>query len=72
MTAVIGAGFKLFTLGEKNLSAQHALMLAALMAPTAMIGGHFGAQLTHALPVRVVRGTVTALLLIAAAKLAGV
>lgn len=71
VTAIVGAGLKLATLpvGEP---ARDALLLAAAMAPTAMIGGVLGAQLTHVLPTRTVRLLVTVLLLVAAARLAGV
>jgi len=70
MTAAIGAGLKVVTL-PLGLSPTHALALAALMSPTAILGGYIGAHLTHALPVRVVRAVVTVLLLVAAGRLAG-
>lgn len=68
VTAIIGAGLKLSTLPEGQ-SWQRALLLAALMAPTAMIGGFVGAHLTQRLPVRIVRGVVTALLAVVAARM---
>lgn len=71
MTAVIGAGLKLATLSDEGQSWTAALMLAALLAPTAMIGGVIGASLTHTLPINAVRAAVTVVLLASAAKLAG-
>lgn len=71
LTAVIGATLKLLTLGTHDQSAGDALILALLMAPLAIIGAWTGARLTHALPLPVVRGTISVLLLAAAAKLAG-
>ena len=71
MTAVIGAGLKLATLSGEGQSWTAALGLAALLAPTAMIGGVIGASLTHALPINAVRAAVTIVLLASAAKLAG-
>lgn len=68
MTAVIGAGLKLSTLPEGQ-SWQRALLLAALMAPSAMIGGYFGAHLTQKLPVRIVRVVVTVLIGVVAARM---
>lgn len=71
LTAVVGAGLKLGSLPALGQSSAGALALAAAMGPTAMIGGSLGARLTHALPVRAVRIVLTALLLVVAAKLAG-
>ncbi len=71
VTATVGAGLKLGTLHRVGESVPAALLLAALMAPTAIAGGLMGARLTHALPIRWVRAAVTALLILAAAKLAG-
>jgi uncharacterized membrane protein YfcA len=71
MTSIVGAGSKLASLPGLGQSASQALMLAALMAPTAMLGGWIGAHLTHALPIRLVRAVITVLLILAAAKLAG-
>jgi len=71
VTATVGAGLKLGTLHRVDESVSAALLLAALMAPTAIIGGLMGARLTHTLPIRLVRAAVTALLLLAAAKMAG-
>lgn len=73
VTAVVGASLKLATLSpEHGRSAVEALGLAAAMAPTAFAGGWLGASLTHRLPLGAVRLAVAILLLIGAAKLAGV
>lgn len=71
ITSIIGAGAKIVSLPSLDQSVQDALLLAAAMAPTAMLGGVLGAQLTHILPTRAVRIVVTLLLLVAAAKLGG-
>ena len=72
VTSIIGAALKMASLPGLDESVRDALMLAGVMAPTAMIGGVLGAQLTHILPTRTVRLVITALLLVAAAKLGGV
>lgn len=72
VTALVGAGLKMATLATLGESWQDAALLALAMAPTAMIGGALGANLTHRLPTRMVRLIVTVLLLVAAARLAGV
>lgn len=70
VTAVVGAGLKLASLPSLGQSVVTALVLAAAMAPTAMVGGVIGAHLTHTIPVRGVRMIVTLLLAVIAAKLA--
>ncbi|MFG0284306.1 MAG: sulfite exporter TauE/SafE family protein [Phycisphaerales bacterium JB039] len=73
MSAVIGASLKVATLGpEHGRSALEAFWLAAAMAPTAFVGAWMGASLTHRLPLVAVKLAVAALLLVVAAKLAGV
>lgn len=71
MTAMVGAGLKLLTLSSRGLSAWQALGIAAALIPTAIVGGWLGAKLTHALPLAMVRGLISAILAIAAAKLLG-
>lgn len=70
LTAVVGAGLKLASLADLGQSARQALVLALLMAPTAVLGGHLGARLTHALPIRAVRLFITVALAYAAWRLA--
>lgn len=72
VTAVLGAGLKMASLPGMHQSVTWALLLAAIMAPTAVVGGLLGAKLTHSLPLRGVRLIVTVLLMAAAMKLAGV
>lgn len=71
MTAVIGAGLKLASLGKFGQSAGEAISLALIMGPTAVIGGSIGAMLTHKLPIRAVRIVVTLLLMVVAWRLSG-
>ncbi len=71
VTSIVGAGSKLASLPGLGLSPSRAIVLAALMAPAAVLGGWIGAHLTHALPLRLVRIVITVLLILAAAKLAG-
>ncbi len=72
VTAIIGASAKLATLHVHGERWQEALMFAAILAPTAVIGGTIGAWLTHRLPVRYVRVAMVFLLLFAAARLGGI
>lgn len=71
VTAVIGAGAKLLTLPGEGESPVRALMLAGLLAPTAIVGGMIGAKLTHHLPVAAVRVIITVLLMVVAARMSG-
>jgi uncharacterized protein len=70
MTALIGAFFKLASLDQHGRSPSEALLLAAAMGPTAVVGSLAGARLTHALPIQAVRIAISVLLLVAAARLA--
>lgn len=70
-TSVIGAGVKLGTLHTHGQSLAQAATLIVLMAPSALLGGHLGATLTHVLPLTAVRVAISALLVLIAAKLAG-
>ncbi len=69
ITAVAGAGLKLGTLHEHSQSWAWALLLAALMAPTAIVASLVGAGLTHSLPVKTVRAVITVLLMVVAVRL---
>lgn len=71
MTALIGAALKLATLHTHDQSITHALILALLMAPGAIIGARIGASLAHSLPLAIVRATIATILTIAAARMAG-
>lgn len=70
VTAGFGAFYKNITLPDAGLAPAQSLMLAALLAPTALVGGYLGAHLTHCLPLRTVRTIFVAMLLVAAWKLA--
>jgi hypothetical protein len=71
VTAAVGAVLKLATLDRHGQSVLEALVLAAMMAPTAMLGARIGAWATHALPLQAVRLAITLILLAAAAGMAG-
>lgn len=71
MTALIGATLKLATLHTHGESIGHALLLALLMAPGAIIGARIGASLAHRLPLPIVRAIIATILTIAAARMAG-
>jgi hypothetical protein len=69
MTAIVGAGLKLATLHEHQQDWTRALLLAAFMAPTAIVASRIGAGLTHSLPIKTVRAVITVLLMLAALRL---
>ena len=58
-------------LGGEPLSVTSGLWLAAVLAPTAIVGGRLGAGLTHRLPLQAVRSAFVLLMLVAAAKMLG-
>ena len=68
--AWLGAIVKNATLGGDG-TVTRSLTLAAVLAPTAMIGSYLGGHLTHKLPLRVVRAAFVGLMLVAAAKMFG-
>lgn len=70
LTAIIGAAAKLATLGSQGRTIPEALWLVLAMGPGAVFGGVLGASLAHALPLQIVRGTISVLLLIAAFRIA--
>jgi len=76
-SAFIGAGLKLATLsqhykpvGDEWPAWQTALMLATVLAPTAIVGAGLGAKLTHTLPLGVVRTAFVIMMIAAAWKMA--
>jgi uncharacterized membrane protein YfcA len=69
ITAAAGAILKLATLPSRHESVRDALLYAALMAPTAILGALAGARWLHLLPVTAVRLVMTLLILIASARL---
>ena len=70
LTALVGAIGKMSTLHTHGLEVGDALLLVLALGPTAMVGAWIGAKLTHKLPLPVVRGVISVLLLIAAIKMA--
>lgn len=74
IASIVGATFKITTLGsvENGQFAPHdALLIAAILTPTAFVGGWFGASLTHRLPLEWVRGIFALALLTAAWRMSG-
>lgn len=70
LTATVGAAIKLSTLPEHGFSPGAGLAIAFALAPTAVLGGHLGARLTHKLPLVAVRVVFALLLLLAAWRMA--
>jgi uncharacterized protein len=70
VSAAIGAALKLATLRTHGLAWQEAAWLVAAMAPGAIVGGSFGAWVAQRLPIKTVRLTISAILLLVAARLA--
>ncbi len=84
LSAAIGAVYKNATLaqhaavtppaengdGTATLSWVSGVTLAALLAPTAWVGGRLGAALTHRLPIRYVRLAFIVLMIVAAVRMA--
>ena len=68
--AWLGAIVKNASLGSDG-TVTRSLVLAAILAPTAMAGAYLGGHLTHTLPLRVVRAALILLMLTAAWKMLG-
>jgi uncharacterized membrane protein YfcA len=71
ISAVFASIAKLSSLPSLGLSVWDAITIAAVMTPGALIGAPIGARLAHVLPLPAVRASVSVLLLIAAARVAG-
>ncbi|MEM8835617.1 MAG: sulfite exporter TauE/SafE family protein [Planctomycetota bacterium] len=71
VSAAIGSTFKLVTLSETGESWRTALLIALCLAPTALVTSGIGAELTHRLPIRVVRFVFAAVMLLAALRMGG-
>jgi uncharacterized membrane protein YfcA len=69
VSAAVGAVYKNASL-PVEYTWQSSLLLAALLAPAAFIGGRIGASLTHRLPLRQVRTTFVLLMIVAAWRMA--
>lgn len=70
VSATLGASYKNATLAGHGLEWQTSVLLAALLAPTCIVGGYLGASLTHRLPNRHVRIAFILLIAVAAVKMA--
>lgn len=68
-TALIGAFYKNITLSEHNIAVVDSIKIAAVIIPTAMLGGFAGGRLMHKLPKAVVRVVFIALLIVASIKM---
>ncbi|MGP1310218.1 MAG: sulfite exporter TauE/SafE family protein [Phycisphaerales bacterium] len=62
LTALVGATLKIATIPEHGYPISDALLLAALLAPTAVLGSRLGAGLTHRLPLPAVQTVLIVLL----------
>lgn len=78
-SALIGASLKVATLDGHYDPAQFhrpawqtALLIAAVLAPTAILGARLGAKLTHTLPLTYVRVAFVLLMVVAALKMAAI
>lgn len=70
LTALVGSALKVWGLPSHGYRFTDALLLAAAMGPTAVVGSLIGARLTHTLPIKAVRLIISLLLLTAAARMA--
>lgn len=69
LTAIVGATLKIATIAPHGFTPGDALLLATLMAPTAIVGGRIGAGLTHRLPLPVVQTVLVGLLAVSVWRL---
>lgn len=80
LTAIVGASLKNYTLSQHPdeqvssamLSVLDSLAIAAILIPTAIIGGSIGARLTHVLPLLWIRLAFTLLMSFACGRMLGV
>jgi hypothetical protein len=68
-TAVFGAAMKNYAYAAEHGSARPPLALAAILAPTAIVGSLIGARFTHRASLRLLRSLFIALLIVAALRL---
>ncbi len=69
VSAAIGALYKNASLYQHGYHWHDSVCLALILAPSAWLGGHLGANLTHRLPVRQVRIAFVGLMIVAAVKM---
>ena len=67
--SVVGAVFKGISLAQHGVAIARPLGLAAVLIPTAVIGGYWGARLTHRVPLRALRLCMIVLMAYAGWKL---
>lgn len=72
ITSILGAGLKLASLPSLHRDPMESIWLALAMAPGAVLGSVLGARLAHALPITALRIVIAVLLMLAAARMAGV
>ncbi len=63
VVSLVGAIYKNLANARAGLEVMRSLQLACVLIPTAMVGGYWGARLTHVLPRRALRGVLVVLLL---------
>ncbi len=63
VVSLVGATYKNLANARAGLEIARSLQLAGVLIPTAMVGGYFGARLTHVLPRRALRAVLVVLLL---------
>jgi uncharacterized membrane protein YfcA len=71
-TAGVGAAIKVASLGEHGRHWTEPLALAAVLVPTALVGGYVGAGGAHRLPVPLIRTVFAIAMLLAAGRMSGV
>ena len=69
LIAAVGSALKNATLGQHGISMNESIKIAAIVIPSAVISGFFGARLTHALPKIYVRMAFVALLILASYRM---
>ncbi|MCA9294127.1 MAG: sulfite exporter TauE/SafE family protein, partial [Phycisphaerales bacterium] len=69
ITAPVGAVLKVARIGAHGSTWHEPVVLALMLAPTAILGSHFGASLTRRVPVRVLRALFALAVLAAAIRL---
>lgn len=68
-SAPLGAALKVSTLSEHGARWTDAVVMALALAPTALLGGYFGAGLTYRLPLAAVRLVFAALVMVMAGRM---
>jgi hypothetical protein len=69
LIAAVGSALKNATLGQHGISMSESIKIAAIVIPTAVISGFFGARLMHSLPKKYVRIAFVGLLMLASYRM---